>query len=331
MNNNRLIKSSFKFLSFSFILISTILSFTACENFLQGQDVKEEITKSIEYNNAPSYTINVEALKGTGAIKTPATGEVVKKVTDVFPVRFEPEDSCKFIRWEAVISDLREGESASDYIQFENAESLETKVTFKKATASGSVIVIRPVCPPRLTYTFYQDGGEIYPRDSSIEFNFNQPLSAGSLVNEDGIEVLASDFIAIQNLEGGQSAATYFKAPEINGKRIIFRADTSFDYIPVPNNGQRMISVSIPKNKIWYVNEQYTNPVRVYLDSDINKTFLIGPQTSAKTVLVYDVKQKDDKPIGVFKVDGDEADNKEHSYSVGQTVSKVILLNSGNL
>lgn len=101
MNNNRSFKSPLKFFAYSFILITGLFSIISCENFLQGEDVKEEIAKTIEYNNAPSYTINVEALKGTGIVKTPAGGEIEKKVTDVFPIRFEPEDSCKFIKWEA--------------------------------------------------------------------------------------------------------------------------------------------------------------------------------------------------------------------------------------
>ena len=320
MNYSRRLNLPSKLFVSIFLFISILLTFTACENFLQGEDVKEEITKTIEYNNAPSYTINVEALKGTGVIKTPATGEVEKKVTDVFPVRFEPEDSCKFIRWEAVISELGEGETPSDYIQFENAESLETKVTFKKATATGSVIVIRPVCPPRLTYTFEQDGGIIYPKDSSIEFNFNQALSAGCLAGTAEEEVKASNYVSIQELTGGVDASTYFNPPEITNKRLLFRSDTSFSYIPLINN-QRMISVRIPKEQIWYVNEQYTTPVRVYLDSDISKTFIIGPETSKKTVINYKVRKNGEEDLGILKIDGDALDNKNHEYSVGQKIS----------
>lgn len=332
MNNNLRIKFSLKFFLYSFVLITTLSAFISCENFLQGEDVKEEITKSIEYNNAPSYTINVEALKGTGTVKTPATGEVTKKVTDVFPIRFEPEDSCKFIKWEAK---FQSGESAAEYVLFEDAKSLETKVTFVKAPSN--VIIIQPVCPPRLTYTFDlydpDDPAKKYPKDSSIAFTFNKTLSSGCLVEAGNIIPPATDFIAIQNLQASEgSASTYFKDPEVNGQRLIFRfrsEDTEgfFGYIPV--NGQRMISVTIPKEKLWYVNEQYLTPERVYLDSDITRTFYIGDETSAKTVIKYDVKQKDEKPIGVLKVDGDEADNKPHDYSVGKVISLRYQLPEG--
>ena len=78
---------------------------TGCENFLKSEDVKKDIVNTIEYNNAPSYVINVETIDQDkcGKVKTPATGEITKKVSDVFPVRFEPADGYKFIRWEAVV------------------------------------------------------------------------------------------------------------------------------------------------------------------------------------------------------------------------------------
>lgn len=332
MNKNRSFKSPLKFFAYSFILITGLISIISCENFLQGEDVKEEIAKTIEYNNAPSYTINVEALKGTGIVKTPAGGEIEKKVTDVFPIRFEPEDSCKFIKWEAK---FQSGESAADYVSFEDAESLETKVTFKKAPSS--VIIIQPVCPPRLTYTFDlydpDDPYKKYPKDSSIAFTFNKTLSSGCLTETNGVTPVATDFIAIQNLQPSEgSASTYFSAPEVSGQRLIFRSDSSFGYIPV-YNGQRMISVTIPKDKIWYINEQYLSPVRVYLDSDITRTFYIGEETSAKTTIRYAVKQKEEKPIGTLKVTvdniTDEADDKPHDYSVGKLISLRYQLPEG--
>ena len=230
--------------------------FTACENFLQGEDVMNEINKVIEYNNSKSHAINVEVVDDScGKIKTPATGEITKKVTDVFSVRFEPAADHQFIKWEAVIKDLGVGEKASDYIEFENEESLESRVTFKKA--SGKTIVIRPVCPAKLTYSFYQGGGEVYPRDSTIEFNFNEVL--GDVKLQEFVE----DYVTISNLPEGITAATYFHEPVIRGKTIKFRADTSNGYIPVANNTQRVITVRIPKESIWYINEQYSQPVKV--------------------------------------------------------------------
>ena len=310
MNNGLRFKSPFKYFAYSFILFTTLFTFISCENFLQGGDVKEEISKSIEYNNAPFYTINVEALKGTGTVKTPATGEIEKKVTDVFPIRFEPEEgSCKFIKWEAK---FQTGESAAEYVSFEDAKSLETKVTLKKAPTS--VIIIQPVCPPRLTYTFDlydpDDPYKKYPKDSSISFVFNKSLPSSCLDAVGGVQPITQEAIAIQNIQPTEgSSALYYKLPEITDEasndkkntKLIFRSDSSFGYIPV-YNGQRMIAVTIKKEALWYVNEDYLSPIRVYLDSDITRTFYIGEETSAKTSIKYSLKQKDFNSIGTLKV-----------------------------
>ena len=121
MNKGLHSKSHLKFFAYTFVLITSLFTFISCENFLQGEEVKEEITKAIEYNNAQAYTINVEALDGSGKIKTPAAGEVTKKVTDVFTIRFEPAEDHKFIKWEAIVKGMSTGEKASDYIEFENS------------------------------------------------------------------------------------------------------------------------------------------------------------------------------------------------------------------
>lgn len=305
-------KKSFKTTALLFSLIALAATFfTSCENFLKGGEVKDEIVSIIDYNNAPSYTINVEALKGSGTIKTPVTGEVTKKVTDVFPIRFEPSDDYKFIKWEAVIQDLAAGEKASDYIEFEDATNLETKVTFKKA--SSKVIIIKAVCPQRLTYTFEQDSGELYPRDTPLVFTFNQPLAAECSV--------PSSSLTIQNMEETEASAAYYSAPIINDKKIIFASDTSNGYLPIPASGQRAITVKISKEKLWYMCNLYSEPVKVYLDADINKTCFVNNETSAKLKIKYSVRQKDEKPLGTLKINGEEAGTKIQEYSVGTSVA----------
>ncbi len=321
-------------------LAFTALLFTGCENFLKGEDVQQEIKNVIEYNNAPSYVINVETLtKNDGEIKTPATHEIEKKVTDVFPIRFEPYEDHKFIEWEAIIKDLNAGEKASDYIVFEDPKSLETNVTFKKA--SSKVIIIRPICPPRLTYTFKQGDGDIYPRDSSIEFTFNPPISEACFpVNS---QVAVENYVTIQGLDGTE-VQKYYKPPRVNDKKLVFNSDISNGWIPIQNL-QRSISVKIDKDKIWYVNNKdYSKEVKIYLDEDIKVSFNINSETSKKTNINYQVRVKDDdKPVGTLKIDGEEIkidgkenkiDGKEktsskYSYSVGQQVSLRFKLDEG--
>ena len=320
--SGKICKSLFGAFTF-FVLFAA--GFTSCENFLKSEDVKQDIVNTIEYNNAPSYTINVETIDNDkcGKVKTPATGEIIKKVTDVFPVRFEPADGYTFQGWEVVIKDLQPGEEPSNYIVFEDPYALETNVTFKKASAK--TIIIHPVCPPKLTYSFTQGGGEIYPRDSSPEFTFNQPLAEECF----SIPVNVENYITVSNLEE-QYVSQYFSSPKVNGQKLIFRSDSTNGYISIANNAQRSINVKIPKDKIWYINNQYLRPIKVTLDEDIKQTFLIGAETSAKTRIKYELKKDaEEKNIGNFKIDGEDIVNKEYPYSVGQSVSLRYKLPDG--
>ena len=318
MNNNLRSRFPLKYLAYSFVLITTLFTFLSCENFLQGEDVKEEITKTIEYNNAPSYTINVEAETNSGIVKTPATGEISKKVTDVFKIRFIEAEGYQFIKWEAVVKGMSTGEKAADYIEFENSESLETNVTFKKA--SSQTIVLKAICLPKLTYTFAQGGGSVNTKDSPIIFSFNEKLSACGLYNT------PVEYVSISDLTE-EAVSTYYDAPEVRSKSIIFPSKTSNGYIPIPKNNTRIIKINIPKESIWY--EYITDnkdTIRVYLDSDINETFIINDETSKKTQFKFELQQKYDEITdqnvsigGSLRIDGEVFKDEVYPYSVGKS------------
>ena len=136
--------------------------FTSCSNFLKGEQIKEELERILAYNNSKSYTILVTADKDSGQIKKPISGEVSKKATDVFEIKFEPEPGYSFARWEASSEALPPGESIYDYIEFEDAQNPDTKVTFKKELSS---IVINAVCPhlPFVNFELKGGNGNISP------------------------------------------------------------------------------------------------------------------------------------------------------------------------
>ena len=153
-----------------------LAALTSCENFLRGAETKDQLDRIIAYNNAKSYTIKVEAEKGSGVIRIPADGQVEKKVTDKFTVKFEPDEGYRFTQWTAIIPNLAEGESAGDYIQFEDAKELETQVTFVKAHES---IVIVPDSPAIPSEVVLLDGshGRFSPLTGEHLFRQEHPVS----------------------------------------------------------------------------------------------------------------------------------------------------------
>ena len=88
-------KSRFlKFLGIGFCLLIT---FSSCDNFLNGAETRLQLEKAIAYNNAPSYTLYVDCPESSGVIRSPAGGEVDKKVSDKFSIRFDTFTEYEFI------------------------------------------------------------------------------------------------------------------------------------------------------------------------------------------------------------------------------------------
>ncbi|MBO4628959.1 MAG: hypothetical protein J5687_03295, partial [Treponema sp.] len=187
------------------LLMLMTFCFTSCENFLQAEDVKQEIVNTIEYNNAPSYVIKVEVDNDSGSLKEPVVGQVTKKVTDVFTVKFAPKNNYQFIKWEAVFTnDRMQNEDIRNYIEFEDETSLETKVTFKKASDS---IEIRAVCPEKFTVELETPDPKnaSNPKDTSIVLKFNHPLSADCLTGQ--WPTLGADTTASESSQNSDEAS----------------------------------------------------------------------------------------------------------------------------
>ena len=292
---------------------AVLFLFTGCENFLKGQAVKDEIEKTIDYNNAPAYIINVDVLSDNdGVIKSATT--LSKKVTDTFTVKFAPKSGHTFQKWEAVIPEIKEGEKPSDYIEFDDEYSLETEVTFKKA---GDGITIRPVCPENLTVSFKPgDSTAVYPRDTTIQLLFNKPVAAGC---EDKIE------IKIPELPADKTARSYFRAPLVEGSTISFFADvTEADYsnlIPVGNSG-KVVSVVLKAGDFYYENTtDYNEPVKMYLDNDIIFSYTISSETSKLTEIKYTLDDET-AAVGTYRIDDEGVlGGTSKKYSIRNTIN----------
>lgn len=133
------------------VLIFSILPLyiSSCKNFLNGAETVQQIEEAIAYANATPSRILVISDSDEGYIRKPAEGEVTKKPTDSFEIKFEVAQDHTFVRWEACSVNLPQDESITDYIEFEDPTNPETTVKFKK---SLSDIVIKANCPS-LPYT----------------------------------------------------------------------------------------------------------------------------------------------------------------------------------
>ena len=322
--------------------------FTGCENFLNSDTVKDEITEIIAYNNAPSYVIRVEVDNDTGSLKAPVTGEVTKKVTDVFPVKFAPKSGYQFVRWEAVFTnDRMQNEDIRNYIEFEDENNLETNVTFKRASDS---IEIRPVCPKKFTVELESPDttkSASTPKDTSIVLKFNNPLDPACIEGEwpdwDDEETEWSNTewakmfdISISGIDDSK-VMSYFKKPvlDASGTRLIIAPDLSVkdgrtNYIPDLENGNKTLTITLNQQYFYYqftIDKYSKLPEKVTLESPFTKTFVINNETNQKTSVIF--KLDDDNTKGRFKVDEKAVDGESHKYSVGKDINLVYNPESG--
>ena len=291
------------------------LAAASCDNFLKAEQIKDDIVDIIDYYNSPSYIIKVEGVKGAGVVRNPANGEAEKRVTDVFTVKFEPDDNHTFIKWEAVIPGLGENEKVSDYIFFEDETSPETKAHFVKANAQ---ILIRPICPSKILVNNFNlsNAEKTYPRDSSIILTLNEELDD---------ECLENIIIGIPNIPEDKTFRDYFKPPVKDGNTVIFYANVDWDnineddFIPVSSlTNDKVITVTLPKSQIYYTCNDYSDPVHVKLDQDITYSYHINSENSKKTKIQYSVTNEN---AGTLRIDGETRNNYQAEYSVGKTIN----------
>lgn len=214
--------------------------------------------------------------------------------------------------WEAVVGDLKEGETADDYISFEDAESLETIVTLKKAS---SQITIQPVCPEKLVVSFNNsDSTIIYPCDTTIQLSFNKPVAAGCQNNIN---------IRIPDIPQDKTGLDYFKSPVVEEEKITFFAKAiDGDYsnrIPVTASG-KIIAVILNASDFYYVNTEYSKPVKVFLQEDKLFSYTISQETSEKTETKYTL-DNNATAAGNYRVDDVDLGGKSEKYSVGTTIN----------
>ncbi len=153
------------------------LTFTSCDNFLNGNNIRQQLEKQIEYNNTEPYTVYVDAQKDTGIITKPAGGEADLKPGDTFNLSFNPDTSYQFIKWQ--VYDAATGETIDNdtYLKIEEPDKIDTTCTFVNIPENEDIeLAIYAVVAKRpqifLSKPTYQETGS--PAFSDIQVFFDQ-------------------------------------------------------------------------------------------------------------------------------------------------------------
>ena len=220
------------------VLICFALS--ACENFLNGGSLKQQLTDDLAYARAKSISVLIQAEEGTGTV-VPA-GKYTAKQGYPFEVSFTESSVYSFKRWKAVYKDNPNTELENG-VEFENCNEIKTNVTILK---DSSIIQIVPECTERIAVSdskpVYTSEGVSRDRPIIVEFSkepdansfiFSKeevPSGADIIKNEDD-EIYAyvhggqTNFKNIKITIDGISVAEHFLQPKIEEKRLIIEAD----------------------------------------------------------------------------------------------------------
>ncbi|MCR4901103.1 MAG: hypothetical protein K5907_09855 [Treponema sp.] len=307
----------------AFLLLSFSLLFTSCDNFLNETEVVKKIEGAISYANSGYFIINIDYPSGKGVMKSPAGGEIEKKMTDKFVLCFEPSSDYDFLSWKIFDSNSGKELKNGEYLTVDSLLDAETTCTFTKEPPSDVKLSLVASVVPRAQIISYSPMTSGVLKDSSIKVLFDQNMDYESIyfTNEE-INTLLADGIEKKDLlkasvENSENYYGYIKT--VNGVQEVFfknifiknnKTDENinkFFEAPVFEN-PRILSISANSEKLL---DDYTQ-VLVTIENNFFYTYTIDESTQKAIKLseskkwTYQVNNKTDVDSMVFQKKNNE-------------------------
>ena len=251
-----------------------MLTIETCENFLTATKTKQEIESAISYANASSYVIKVDYPANTGVIKSPAGGEVSKKVTDSFSLSFEAASDYEFLGWSIIDAATNVELEKDKYLVLESMKLSSTTCTFVKEPEPELQLCLyaKVAKRPRIIDETPKNDPAGSFRDARIVVMFDQAMDSSSIYytadeiqklkqtqgigdsaflkdsttarvygyEKDGVQVYKN--IQIINYNSEKSLLKYYSAPVFQDPRTLVIA-TDLDN-PPPAGSQVLVTLS---------------------------------------------------------------------------------------
>ncbi|MEE3314399.1 MAG: DUF6273 domain-containing protein [Treponema sp.] len=299
------------------ILLITILLtgggiFTSCENFLNGQKIKQQIEDEIALANAPAFPILIDGSKGKFS---PSKGSYPIKVTQGMNIAFESDTDFEFIRWE--VFNVMTGESldSDGYIEFTDSKSDETSFKLLKEPGSEMQLGVRSIVSARPQIVSYTPNSLGMLKDSTVQILFNRDIDPDSIYysekerKELKVSERLSDSDFLYKVIGGEkkyycykkNGETFFKNIMLINNKTGENINDCFN--PPVFESPRSLSISVNKK---------TNSGRILDDFtqvlvEVEKGFFYTEQEkpvemAGSKMWMYQVNNRnDDKPLVIAK------------------------------
>lgn len=257
-------KSLFKVIA-TILLTGGVLTLTACDHFLQGPDVKNEILNAIAYNDAKEIPVLIQSQVNTGTT-VPSGNHTAKQGYD-FEISFTEASEFSFEQWIAVAKDNPD-QIITEGVIFADQKASKTKVRILNDTIPLCLI---PKCTDRITLSVeptprFDSAG--VGRDRSIVVEFTKELSEQSFIFSES--ELPKDAVPVKDSAGdiwaytkdsqtflknitittpdGLSLGQYFTKPLVEGRVLTVQANKE-DLIPFEvGETSKTIIVTLSKN-----------------------------------------------------------------------------------
>lgn len=199
-------KSLFQKLTFS-LVCSVFFLFSSCENFLNGNLLKDSIEAQISYANSPSVTVRIN---GDDSVHfTSGSGDYTLKPTDKKIVEFELISNDYYFENWSVVEKNDSKKDASSYVDIKvtnNENSYTTTITILKDSPD---LLIKPVTKLKpgvfsASPTYYPTGVSFF---KAVTLTFTQPMKKADLENWTHVKITDKN---------GNSIKENFNIPELS-------------------------------------------------------------------------------------------------------------------
>ena len=259
-----------------FLLITSVLSFYSCDNFLDAGETSKEIKEIIEYNNTPSCTVLFRADEGTGSFLT--SNEKSLKIGYESQIEFEVNKEKYIFTDFEVVSKSNTTQSLAEFVKITPINYDDQKGLYSaniKLLSKKENILIRPSCIqiPKITEISPKFESTGCDQDKPIVFTFNKNLNQES-IKKDAVISIYSD---------SQELNDYFNIAQPvfsqDGKSMYINTS---DFLLLPPDGEKdtmTVYVRYDFSKVLDCENQPVNQSGVY-EYRVNKAY--GNQVKVK-------------------------------------------------
>ena len=251
-------KKNYIFFGGILCILFTLL-FTSCDNFLKAEDIREEIEKVIDYNNAQKVPVLIRADEGTGSFLVEGEKEFTVNFTEA-ELQFTANTKAIVFKGLEAVSKTNHSISRNDCVAFTKISGNEDTGVYTyslKITQKVNDILIKPVYQLRPAVVSISPLYTNLPTDS-IVITFNIPVEDKNVKPENSVLNFENISIKCNNTD----ITNCFNTPTLNEDKTILTItpnSTAFNAFLHSKNSSPYtdISVSLDPRTIFEIDGNY--------------------------------------------------------------------------